>query len=94
MKKNTIMNNKADIKYRLDETDTIMFGDRKLYRIVALRNIGDRVKAGDKGGYIESENNLWHFCDAWVYDNAKVYGNAFVYDNAKVSGDAFIFGFA
>ena len=50
------------------------------------------VKKGDKGGYIESEDNLSHIGNCWVSDNAEIYGNARVYDNAKVYGDAEVYG--
>lgn len=74
-------------KYELLTDDTkIMFG-RTLYRIKALRDFGN-VEKGDLGGYIESEDNLSHNGDAWVYDNAQVYGNARVCDNASISGNA------
>lgn len=68
-----------------------------LYRIKALRDFSD-VKAGDLGGFVESEDNLSHEEDCWiynnakVYDNASVYGNAMVYDNAEVYGHASIYG--
>lgn len=67
-----------------------------LYRIRALKDFGD-VKAGDLGGYIESERNLsqegncWVSDEARVYDNAKVSGNARVYNDAKVFGNAQIY---
>jgi len=65
-------------------------------RIRALRSFGD-VKKGDIGGFIESEKNLSHNGDCWVYDNARVYGKALVTDNArvgktaKISGNALVF---
>ena len=84
-------------KYRRDKSDSIKVNGHDLYRIVALKDFAD-VKAGDKGGYVESEDNLSHEGDAWVYDDAKVFGKAFIYDNAKasdnaqVSGNSHIFG--
>ena len=66
---------------------------RVLFRIKALRDFVD-VKKGDIGGYVQSEANLSHDGDCWVYDDAKVYGDAevsgkaMVYDKAKVFGDA------
>lgn len=72
-----------------------------LHRIRALRDFGD-VKAGDLGGWVESESNLSHGSHCWVYDdaavfgrgrvlqNAKVMGNSRVYDSAQVFGDAVI----
>ena len=52
------MDNTQAKKYRLDETDRIDFYDHTLYRIIALKDFSD-VKAGDKGGYVESEDNLF-----------------------------------
>ena len=72
-------------------------GVLNLYRIQALIDFGD-VKAGDIGGYVQSQANLSHEGDAWVYDNAevfghaRVFGDAKVYDNAKVFGHARVFG--
>lgn len=68
-------------KYRLLENDTITVGNRTLYRIEALRDFAD-VEKGDKGGYVESEDNLSHDGNCLVYGNARVYGDARVYGNA------------
>lgn len=62
-------------------TDRIEENGTALYRIKALIDFGD-VKAGDFGGYVEKEENLSQYGDAWVY------GNAFVLGNARVSGNA------
>lgn len=74
-----------------------------LHRIRALKDFST-VKAGDLGGWIESEYNLSQEGDCWIYDNAivcedaKVYGNARVcwdaevYGNAEVCGDARVYG--
>lgn len=81
-------------KYELT-TDTIDVGAVTLYRIRALRDIpGACVLAGDIGGYIESEENLGHEGDAWVYGSAQVYGDAQVYGAAQVSGDAQVYDHA
>ena len=83
-------------KFELIKNDSIEIGNHKLYRIRALINFND-VKAGDLGGYVESENNLSQMDDCWIYDNACVYGNACVfydacvYDNARVFGNACVF---
>ena len=89
-------------KYRLTGNH-INIGNRILYQIEALKDFGN-VKAGDLGGYIESEENLSQYDNAWVYgdaqvlgnaqvfDNARVYGNACVFDNARVYGNACVFG--
>ncbi len=62
----------------------------KLFRIRALIDFDD-VKAGDLGGYIQSEKNLSQDGNAWVADKAKVYGNAEVSENAKVCGEAEVY---
>lgn len=79
-------------KYRLDFDTKIKNDDGKtLYRIVALRDFGD-VKAGDVGGYVESEKNLSHYGNCWIYDDAEVYDNAKVKINAKILDRASVFG--
>ena len=61
-----------------------------LWRIMACKNFG-YVKKGDFGGLIESEKNLSHKSDCWVYDNAKVYDNACVFDDACIYGTAKVY---
>lgn len=78
-------------KYELLKEKYIEYKGKTLYRIKALRNFGD-VKAGDVGGYVQSEDNLSHKGDCWVYYNAKVFNNAKIHDNAKVRGNAQIYG--
>ena len=80
-------------KYRLLENDTITVGNRTLYRIEALRDFAD-VEKGDKGGYVESEDNLSHDGNCWVYGNARVCGDAWVYGDARVYGNAWVYGTA
>ena len=83
-------------KYKLTD-EIIDFEGRKLHRIEALKDFSD-VKKGDKGGFVESENNLsqdgdcWIHDDAMVYSSAKIYDNAMVYGNAKVCDNAIIYG--
>lgn len=77
------------MKYRLTETKEI--NGVTLHQIECIEPFGD-VKQGDKGGWIEKENNLSQFGDAWVYGNARVYGKAMVYGNACVFGDARVSG--
>lgn len=61
---------------------------KTLYRIQALRDItladGTVVKAGEWGGWIESEDNLAFGDDSWVKDEAVVC------EAARVSGDALV----
>ena len=77
-------------KYELTEETVTVYG-KTLYRIRAVRDFGS-VKTGEFGGYIEKEENLSHFDNAWVSGNAWVFDNARVYDNAWVCGDAKVYG--
>ena len=73
-------------KYKLTD-ECITIGEHKLYRIEALKDFYI-VEKGDKGGFIESEENLSHFNNCWVYYNARVSNNAVVSGNAVVSSYA------
>ena len=57
-----------------------------LHRIRALRDIGNDVKAGDLGGFVESEENLSFEKDdeAWIYDDAISAGQAVVNEGAQL----------
>ena len=79
-------------KYKLTE-ETLKVYDKTLYRIEALKDFND-VKKGDKGGFIEKEENLSQSGDCWVYDDAMVCGKAMVCCNAKVYGNAKICDYA
>jgi len=62
-------------------------------RIRALQNIpAYGVKAGDIGGFLESDDNLSHSGKAWVAGDAIVCGDARVSDNAWVGGKARVWG--
>lgn len=73
-------------KYELTD-EVIEADDVELRRIRAVRDFGN-VKAGDLGGFVQSETNLSHHDDAWVFGDAEVYGDAQVFGNARVCGDA------
>lgn len=77
-------------KFKLTK-ETIEFCGTILYRIEALKNFGN-VKVGDKGGFVQSENNLSHGDNAWVYDDALVFGKAWVFDDACVCDNAWVSG--
>ncbi|MBR6097334.1 hypothetical protein IKP94_01110 [Candidatus Saccharibacteria bacterium] len=92
-------------KYDLDRGDRLIKNGKKLYRVIALKDIPRHgIKAGDKGGYIQFKKNLSQYGSAWVDEraivmgNARVEGRALVYgdvvltDNAIVKGDAKIGG--
>lgn len=79
-------------KYELIQGSEItIWGGTKLMRIRALRDFSD-VKKGDIGGYVQSEENLSHEGDCWIYGNASVCDNARVFDSARVLGDARVYG--
>ena len=75
-------------KYELTANQINITGTT-LYQIRAIRDFGG-IKRGDIGGYIQSENNLSHNGNAWVYGNARVRGNARVCDNADIYKDTHI----
>lgn len=74
-----------DKKYELIEDPHYnrFFNDIKLYRLKSLKNFND-VKVGDIGGWVESEDNLSHYGDCWIYDESIVCDGARVSDNAEV----------
>ena len=73
-------------KYKITEETINVYG-RILHRIEALRDFND-VKKGDKGGFIEKEDNLSQNGNCWIYNDAKVCSLAKVYDNALIFGNA------
>ena len=83
-------------KYWLDESDCIRVDGRKLYRILAVKSMtlsdGTIVRAGEKGGYVESTDNLSQDGNSWVGGDAKVYGDAEVGGDALVDGMATVSG--
>lgn len=86
------MKNRITKKYEFVEDDTITMPitGRVLHRIRALVDIPNRCKAGDLGGYIESERNLSHNGSCWVAHNAKVCADALVIEDAYVRNNASI----
>ena len=73
------------------KTISLFFRTATLHRIRAVAEFG-LVKIGDLGGWIEKEENLSHEGKAWVFGDAKVWGNAEVCGDAKVFGDAEVWG--
>ena len=71
-----------------------------LHRIRALRDIGENVKAGDLGGFVEGEHNLeTELSDsAWIFDDAIACGSAYVnqdsslHNTARAEDDAYLRG--
>ncbi|AWG95626.1 acyl-ACP--UDP-N- acetylglucosamine O-acyltransferase [Actinobacillus pleuropneumoniae] len=85
-------------KYCLTENYIEKYG-RILYQIQALQDFS-YVKAGELGGFIESEDNLsqadhcWVACGVLIYGNAKVLDNAIVSGNVEICDHAQIYGYA
>ena len=77
-------------KYKIID-DTRDVDGFKVYRIQALRDIGD-VLAGELGGYVASGNSLSQDGEAWVYADSVIMGNAQVTHNAKVKDRSIIRG--
>ncbi len=67
-----------------------------LHRIRALRDIGEKVKAGDLGGFVESESNLSYESEdeAWIFDDAVCAGDGYVDKNSRLFGHAVVCGCA
>lgn len=69
-----------------------------LHRIQALRDVREDVRAGDLGGFVQSEENLSQEGQCWIAGNAVaaeeayVYGNAILWDQACARGCAAISG--
>ena len=76
-------------KYILTE-EAKEVGGHILHRIQAMRDFGG-VQKGDLGGWVESEENLSHDGDCWIFDNGEVYGNGRVSGNGKVSGNGRVY---
>lgn len=77
----------SDRKYELITSTKITLDGKRLYRPKALKSFAcqwRKVKEGDIGGFIQSENNLSQEGTCWVFDKA------IVYDQARVTGDAMV----
>ncbi len=80
----------TNAKYELtDETREV--NGHTVHRIRALKDFGD-VKAGELGGFVESENNLSQEGTAWIKDDAVVMERSGVVKNSLVFGDSVIAG--
>ena len=82
---------KMDKHFKLTEETKVNEAGVTLHRIIATRD-SRHAKAGQIGGFVESEANLGG--EAWVDNNAEVWGEAFVYCYAYVSGNARVYGYA
>ena len=66
-------------------------GETKEANNTVLRRIR-RLSDGCVGGWIETEDNLSHEGQSFVYDTAMVWGSARILNNAVVSGQASVSG--
>ena len=64
---------------------------KTLFQIEATISFGV-VSKGQLGGWIEKENNLSQYGNAWVYGDARVYGNARISAKASFTKGWFIGG--
>ena len=82
----------ANQKYEI--TDIVHEEYPFLHRVRALRDIGDKVKAGDLGGFVECEANLSYEPgdDAWIFDDAIACEDAHVDKGSRLSGDVVVYG--
>lgn len=79
-------------KYELtDEVQVMRFSSRSavLHRIRALKDFRG-VKKGDLGGWVESEDNLSHEGNCWIYDNSIVMAGAVVSEDARLAYEAVV----
>ena len=89
------MNNKYELVPELSILDT---DGTRLYRIRALRDIatnhgnGEVVHKGDLGGFVESEQNLSLYSDAWIFDDSIVRDNAILRGGATISRSSVLCG--
>ncbi len=78
-------------KYKLTD-ETKEYCGHIYHRIQALIDIGDSVKAGDLGGFVESESNLIQHGICWIHNNAMVGEDCVVHNNCQVGGNAKLTG--
>jgi hypothetical protein len=74
------------MKYELTEQSKLVEG-RRVYRIRALKDFSD-VKSGTIGGFVETDRNLSHEGNCWIYDNAVAMDNSIVVNNAKLKDNS------
>ena len=77
-------------KYKLTD-ETKVYNGKTLYRIQALKNFS-YVNKGQKGGFVESENNLSQENDCWIDNDAMVFDDAHVSGYAEVAQNAIVCG--
>lgn len=83
---------RVDLNQKYEITDIPHEQYPFLHRIRALQDIGEKVKAGDLGGFVESESNLSvdPEDDAWIFDNAICCGTGYVDQDSRMFGEAIV----
>lgn len=82
------------MKYKLTNETLVTQTGETLFRIEALHNIYGNylVRKGQRGGFVESRQNLADDGKCWIADDACVYGEARVIDDALVLNHASVSG--
>lgn len=80
-------------KYELIKEDSIVVDGHTLYRIKAVRDFYV-IDKDEVGGYVESEENLSHEGECWIYNDGMVYGKAVVSENGSVTDNAKVYDYA
>lgn len=79
------------MKYELTD-ETIKTADGAiLYRIKALKDFGC-IKKGQLGGFVQSYDNLDQTSEAWIANEAKVWGKSLVTNDSQILHEAEISG--
>ncbi len=82
-------------KYVLDRADDTAPSGSRLHRIRALRDIPEHgVKAGDLGGFVQSERNLSQTGAAWISGDAVAMGESRIEDDAIARDQAILSSYA
>ncbi len=75
-------------KYEITTNELVLDG-RKFFQVKALKEFGN-VKAGQLGGYVESEENLSQLGNCWINQDVVLMHDARVEDDAVVTGDSVV----
>jgi len=93
------------MKYELDKSVTKKAPNGEtLYRVRALKDfdtiIGRKVKKGDLGGWVTSEDRLSQDDNCWIFDECMMYGKSYRFEdsvgfeNSQQYGDSRQFGYS
>jgi len=77
-------------KYKFNGVEKVFLGVT-LKQIVCVTAFSS-VSVNEIGGWLEKESSLEQSGNAWVYKDAKIYGDARVSGNAKIYGNARVYG--